>query len=495
MKTLSALCDFLRLEVSGVADHSVTRLTIDSRQVDVGTVFVALPGASCHGMTFAGQAEQAGASAILTDAAGLADFDVSGLKCPVYSVPNLQNRLPDLAKWFYDDPSRRVKIIGITGTNGKTSTSHYIGQLLQSAGYKVALMGTLGNGLIGDLQPSRNTTLEVLVLNEWLARFAEQQVDYVVMEVSSHAVSLNRIAGLQFDVVALTQVTRDHLDFHGSEAEYRAAKKQLFEAYPSRCQVLNLEDETGADLAEKAHQTILTYAQVASNADVRLQSVSFQSTGLKGRLQLPVGACDFDLPLMGGFNVENLLCAVSCVWCCGLDSGDIQKAVTHLRAVPGRMEVLTRPNQPTVVIDYAHTPDALQAVLAAVGQHLPTGENDLWVVFGCGGDRDKGKRPLMGQVAAQLSGHVILTDDNPRSESPEAIVADIQAGFDKPADVIHDREQAIATAIQQAGPQAVVVVAGKGHEDYQEINGQRWPMSDQGAVEKAFQSLSRQGEA
>lgn len=495
MKGLNALFTFLGLDVTGFANVPVSKLTIDSRQVEPGTVFIALPGISCHGMAFAGQAEKMGACAILTDAAGLADFDVSERECPVYSVKGLKGRLPDLAKWFYDDPSRRVKIIGITGTNGKTSTSHYVGQLLQATGYKVALMGTLGNGVIGELQPSQNTTLEVLVLNEWLANFAHQEVDYVVMEVSSHAVSLNRIAGLQFDVVALTQVTRDHLDFHGSEAEYRAAKKQLFELYPSRCQVLNLDDETGAVLAEQTHQTILTYSQVSTGADVRLQSVSFLPKGLRGRLQLPAGECRFDLPLMGGFNVENLLCAVSCAWCCGLDSSDIQKAVTYLRAVPGRMEVMTHPNRPTVVIDYAHTPGALQAVLAAVGQHLPTGQDDLWVVFGCGGDRDKGKRPLMGQVAAQLSGHVILTDDNPRSESPQAIVADIQAGFDTSADVIHDREQAISTAIQQAGSQAVVVVAGKGHEDYQEINGQRWPMSDQGAVERAFQSLSRQGEA
>lgn len=527
MKTLQALLTHLALtdapalasqKPAAFLSEPVTQLTSDSRRVAPGSVFVALPGAKCHGIDFASQACEQGASAILTDLPGLAKVQASGLmgslSCPVYAVADLQKKLAKLGQWFYDDPSRQLKVMGITGTNGKTSSAYFAAQLLQAVGFKVALMGTLGNGLLGDLQPSPNTTVDVLTLNHLLADFARQGVNWVVMEVSSHAVSLGRIAGLTFEVAALTQVTRDHLDFHGTEAAYREAKQQFFQTYPAHYQVLNLEDALGRALADKADKAtkaansaeslankdasvaptqIIGYSRKKADADVRIEALQYDPMGFSGQLVTREERIEFTVPLMGDFNAENLLCAVASVLTSGVTLRQIAAELGHLKGVPGRMEGLSRSGEPTVLIDYAHTPDALDRVLKALNCHLSAGAESLWVVFGCGGNRDAGKRPLMGQVAERYSDHIVLTDDNPRFESPEQIVADIQAGMqNRQAWVIHDRAEAVAQAIRQAreayGERAVVLVAGKGHEDYQEIAGQRWPMQDSQLVVAAFQS-------
>lgn len=498
MKRFDEILAFFELPnmtLTGNAEEEIVALTIDSRQVQKGTAFIALSGERSHGITYADQAIHQGVSCILTDSAGLAEFSKhvshpTMTRCPIIEVVDLDKRLAEFAKWFYDAPSGRVKVIGVTGTNGKTSSSHYMAQMLNALNYKVALLGTLGNGWFGDLKTTQNTTVDVVTLNHLLSAFAEQQADYVVMEVSSHAIELGRIAGISFDVVAMTQVTRDHLDFHRTEAAYQAAKKKLFLNYPSRYQVVNADDSVGQAIqyALKAKKSVLSYSQKDARADVTCLTYDLDTTGIKGTLSLQQKTFPFVLPLMGQFNLENVLCAVSVVSACGAKIFQIQQSLTAINAVSGRMELLTKPGKASVLVDYAHTPDALAAVLKAAKHHISTEQSKLWVVFGCGGDRDSGKRPLMGQVAETYADEVVLTDDNPRTEAPDLIVSEIQKGMHCPVTVIHKRPEAIAYAIEKASHFDMVVVAGKGHEDYQEIQGKRWPMSDQKIVKALFNS-------
>lgn len=499
MKRFAEILTFFELSnspsINGI-EKDIVALTIDSRQITEGAAFIALSGVQSHGILYAEQAIKNGARCILTDTAGLAEFNKQVdyhkmTTCPVIEVPLLDKRLADFAKWFYDAPSERVKVIGVTGTNGKTSSSHYMAQMLNALNYKIALMGTLGNGWFGALQTSQNTTVDVVTLNHLLNDFAEQQADYVVMEVSSHAIELGRIAGVRFEVLAMTQVTRDHLDFHHTEAAYQATKKKLFLNYPSQYQVLNVDDLVGQTLlralstADRADR-VVRYSQKNTQADIVCLDSQLSLAGIQGTLIVQGTSLAFALPLMGQFNLENVLCAVSVLSACGLEASQVQKSLASVKAVSGRMELLTQPDTPSILIDYAHTPDALEAVLKAATHHASAQETKLWVVFGCGGDRDTGKRPLMGKVAEMYADEVVLTDDNPRSELPEAIVADIKKGMHRPAKVIHDRPQAIAYAVKHASSSDMVVIAGKGHEDYQEIKGKRWPMSDQKMVKELF---------
>ncbi|MDG4811800.1 UDP-N-acetylmuramoyl-L-alanyl-D-glutamate--2,6-diaminopimelate ligase [Hydrogenovibrio sp. 3SP14C1] len=496
MKRLAEILTFFELpnspSIKGI-EKDIVALTIDSRQITEGAAFIALSGVQSHGILYAEQAIKNGARCILTDTAGLAEFnkqndDHKMTTCPVIEVPLLDKRLADFAKWFYDAPSERVKVIGVTGTNGKTSSSHYMAQMLNALNYKVALMGTLGNGWFGALKTSQNTTVDVVTLNHLLNDFAAQQADYVVMEVSSHAIELGRIAGIGFEVLAMTQVTRDHLDFHHTEAAYQAVKKKLFLNYPSQYQVLNVDDLVGQALLRELPtiDRVISYSQKDAQADIVCLDSILNLTGMQGTLIVQGVSLAFELPLMGQFNLENVLCAVSVLSACGLEASKIQKSLASVKAVSGRMELLIQPNHPTVLVDYAHTPDALEAVLKATTHHASAKETKLWVVFGCGGDRDTGKRPLMGKVAETYADEVVLTDDNPRGELPEAIIADIKKGMHRPAKVIHDRPEAIAYAVKQASSCDMVVIAGKGHEDYQEIKGKRWPMSDQKMVKELF---------
>ncbi|MDX1795356.1 MAG: UDP-N-acetylmuramoyl-L-alanyl-D-glutamate--2,6-diaminopimelate ligase [Hydrogenovibrio sp.] len=494
MKTIGALAQFLAVTggVSGAESSVVTDLFTDSREVIPGSAFVAVQGTKKHGMDFAQKAIDQGAVCILTDRPG--DYDAWSI--PVWVSPTLPQQLSGLAEWFYDAPSQKVPVIGITGTNGKTSTSHYIAQILDASGYQVALLGTLGNGFFGQLQPSANTTLEVISLNRMLRNYADAGADYVVMEVSSHAIVLERIAKMTFEVLALTQVTRDHLDFHGTESAYRQSKASLFLDYPSQWQVLNLEDSIGSDVYDRlsAKGRTIGYAkgsdQLSRTPDLSFESLEFLSNGMTGMLRWNGQRIQVQTQLMGAFNAENLLCALGVCLACGLSLELLPKAIAQLRPVSGRMEQISQ--SPVILIDYAHTPDALEAVLKAVQQHLQSGNARLWVVFGCGGDRDVGKRPLMGQIANHYADQVVITDDNPRFESPKQIVTQILSGIDKPeadrVQVIHDRSQAIEYAVRTAKPEDILVIAGKGHEDYQEINGQKYPMKDVDMIRQAMQN-------
>jgi len=503
MMTLKALLADLDggempLLTDAVAQKIISQLTVDSRDAIAGSAFIALAGFNSHGMTYAEQAVAKGAHVILAEKSpGLVKMDSvvsvhhqgQQLTVPVIWLADLAKRCANLAKRFYGHLSRQLKVIGVTGTNGKTSTAHYIAQLLSASGFKVGLLGTLGNGWLGALTASQNTTLDVITLNRWLAFFAGNQADIVVMEVSSHAISLARIAGIEFCGVALTQVTRDHLDFHHTEQAYQSVKKQLFADYPSQFQVLNLDDAIGRELAEESTLSSrkLGYSWQKSSADIYAMSSMLYEQGMKGALTISQTPIKFDVPLMGQFNLENMLCAIGVNVGLGLSAKQIEAALTHLKPVAGRMQCLRQFGMATVVIDYAHTPDALQALLIAVRAHLSSPNQKLWLVFGCGGDRDQGKRPLMGQVAEDYADKVILTDDNPRCESPQHIVQQISAAMQKPFQVIHDRAEAVATVIAQASPGDVVVLAGKGHESTQEIAGRKIPMQDENLVNQAYQ--------
>jgi UDP-N-acetylmuramoyl-L-alanyl-D-glutamate--2,6-diaminopimelate ligase len=381
-----------------------------------------------------------------------------------------------LLNWFYDDPAQSLSLVGITGTNGKTSTCHYVAQWLSALGYSVAVMGTVGNGRWGALEEATHTTPDAVSLYRQLAQWRAQGVRVVVMEVSSHAIDQNRVIGLSFAVLALTQVTRDHLDYHGSQAAYAAVKMRLFQQWSATELVLNVDDQLGQTLAYQ-HPQARTYS-MQRQAD--LQCLSYQPLVHGLQLELAVGGMYWQgvVPLFGRFNIENLLCAMACVLSLGVSAEQLLPLLPATQAVRGRMQQVRQ--QPVVVVDYAHTPDALEKALQALRAHAQQG--CLWLVFGAGGNRDVGKRPLMGAVAEQLADFVLLTDDNPRYELPEQIAADIQAGMTKVVPYVADRQQAICRAIRAAAREDVVLIAGKGHEAYQEIAGVRYAFSDEQAV-------------
>ena len=488
------------------ATHNIIQdLFDDSRQVQDESVFIAVAGNRLHGNAFIEKAIAQGAIGVITDEKPSAELlkQISPA-VSIWWVADLVGVLPKLASWFYNAPSTHLKLMGITGTNGKTSTAFYTAQLLSHLTHKpVAMIGTLGNGLVTydanlaskplkvDLELSPNTTPDVIVLNRVLAKFVAQGIEYCVMEVSSHGIVLNRIAGLVFNAVALTQVTRDHLDFHQTEAAYRLAKQRLFEDYPAAYQVLNLDDALGQKLyaADTQPSKKLGYSlQVA--ADLSLLNLKLNAQGMSFDIATEHATFATHAGLMGRFNAENLACALGLSLVNGFELSAIVEALPKLQAVTGRMEKVC--SLPSVLVDYAHTPDALQQALGAVRQHMApvetTGQSDqkLWVVFGCGGNRDKGKRPLMGKVSQNFADAVVLTDDNPRCEASYDILSDILQGFNptKPPQplMIPDRQTAIETALAKANPQDIILIAGKGHETYQAFCQEQTYFSDQATV-------------
>jgi UDP-N-acetylmuramoyl-L-alanyl-D-glutamate--2,6-diaminopimelate ligase len=398
-------------------------------------------------------------------------------------IPDLAQRLGDFLNWFYDYPSQQLSLIGITGTNGKTSTSHYVAQWLSALGQSVALMGTVGNGLWGKLSTSTHTTPNAPSIFRQLAEWSDAGVQTVVMEVSSHAIDQQRIIGLSFSVLALTQVTRDHLDYHGTVKQYQSVKKRVFSDWQSSVQVLNVDDQVGSDLALVC-PNVITYSQ-KQDAHVRCVQSRPLADGMTVLFKVASQSWQGELPLYGGFNIENVLCALACVQALGCSLDEVFALLSNTTSVVGRMQRVSR--QPIVVVDYAHTPDALAKALQALRIHA--GVAPLFVVFGAGGNRDKGKRPLMGAVAVLGADVVIVTDDNPRDELPSAIADDVFSGINKPnvARYIPDRQTAICTAIAEAGKTGLVLIAGKGHETYQEIAaGVRLHFSDSEVIKQCL---------
>jgi len=514
-KTLADLHEFFGADVTSThgtwdASMCVCRLSRQANQCDEQSVFIAMAGLRTHAHTYAVDAVLAGSRLMITDQ--LPESFPAGLA--LWLVPNLAARIEALAKWFYDDPSQDVNLIGITGTNGKTTTSFLTAQALHQLGYRVALMGTLGAGVYPDLVNTGHTTPDIFSIQAWLASAKQQGCQYAVMEVSSHAVVQGRISGLHFAVKALTQVTEDHLDFHGSLEAYHQAKMNFFTRYPGSkqaCWVLNQQDGVGQRLIKLAsaqaandavkisayapcHGSSSIQAAMGSLRDTEVLTLSQQQALSNGyQLQVSWSGHGYSVTshLLGDHNIENLFCSLRILLALGMNWGDLIRLVSDLKAPGGRLEQVPCAKPVQVLVDFAHTTDALRKVLTTLNaQRLAAQvDNSIWVVFGCGGDRDKTKRPAMTAVAYALADSVVLTSDNPRSEAVDVIIAEMLTGlpvdYDQTRVIIEaDRQRAIELALSRAHAGDWVLVAGKGHESTQEINGHFYAFSDQQIIKE-----------
>ncbi len=459
-------------------DPMVHGLALDSREIQPGWLFLAVPGQASDGRGYIAQAVANGACAVAYEAGQ--DFTPPAVAAPVIAIQNLKHTVGHIADRFYGSPSRHLLVIGVTGTNGKTTCSYLLAQVLDRPDARCGVIGTVGVGFPGALAAATHSTPDAVRVHGLLAEFLSQGATGVCMEVSSHALDQGRVQGVVFSVALFTNLTRDHLDYHGSMQAYGDAKARLF-AWPGlKAAVINRDDAFGRELIERAagHCAVTSYGLDAG--DVHALELRPSLQGLELRVTTPSGELTLHSGLLGRFNAANLLAVLACLSACGRPLPDSAARLARARAPSGRMERYGRgPQAPTVVVDYAHSPDALEKVLGALREHV---QGRLWCVFGCGGDRDRGKRPEMGRIAEALADGVILTDDNPRSEDPDAIVADIVAGMRAPPQVIRDRGAAIRAAIRQAGAGDIVLIAGKGHEDYQQIGAQRLPFSDRQLV-------------
>jgi UDP-N-acetylmuramoyl-L-alanyl-D-glutamate--2,6-diaminopimelate ligase len=471
-------------------DVVVGGLALDSRRVEAGDVFCAVQGVRTHGLEHVGDALARGAVAVLSDRATDMAIDV-----PLIVLPGLAAELGPIAARFHGDPSRRMTVIGVTGTDGKTSVSHFIAQALDLDSAGAALVGTLGYGLVGRLKSHGHTTPDALSLQAALAEVARDGARWVVMEASSHGLEQGRLNGVAFDQAVLTQLARDHLDYHGTLEAYAAAKRRLF-AWPGLdYAILNLDDDFGRGLATDLEPMphLLGYTlqdrdlpgvEVVAGRDLRLMP-----HGLSMLVATPWGEARVESALYGRFNAANLLAALTSLLGLGASLPDAVERLRHVCAVPGRMERFHAEGRPVAVVDYAHTPGALEAALRALREH---GASRVHCVFGAGGDRDRGKRPLMGAAAERHADVLIITDDNPRSEDPAAIVNDIRTGLHAPdaARVVHDRAQAIRQALEGAAAGDVVLIAGKGHETDQVGAAGARHHSDRETVRVWFEEVS-----
>ncbi|MDD2914058.1 MAG: UDP-N-acetylmuramoyl-L-alanyl-D-glutamate--2,6-diaminopimelate ligase [Gallionella sp.] len=477
---------------------NITRLVTDSRAVRQGDTFVAYPGEKTDGRQFIAQAIAQGANAVVWEAQNFV-WD-KAWQIPNFAVSDLRHKAGWLADAVYGAPSEKSWLVGITGTNGKTSICHWIANALTAAGKKCALIGTLGNGFAGALQASANTTPDAIHVHGLLADYLHADAQAVAMEVSSHALAQGRVNGVRFDVALLTNLSRDHLDYHGDMESYAASKRKLFDWNQLKYAVLNLDDAFGAELAgqlQDAKTEIVGYGmsdaalQLAERLGIRMvygNLAQMSGQGLRLNIHSSWGGEQLNSMLVGRFNAANLLGALAVLLVSGVELADAVVSLNKVQAVPGRMQRLGSKDQPTVIVDYAHTPDALEKVLLALREVSSSSGGNLICVFGCGGDRDRGKRPMMGLVAEKFSDHCIVTSDNPRSEDPQRIIAEIAGGMtaDKHETIV-DRAAAIERAIGLALQQDTVLIAGKGHEDYQEIGGVRHPFSDTDIAGRALQ--------
>ncbi len=477
--------------VAGLAEHvpdiEVSGLALDSRLIKPGFAFIAVNGARQHGMEHVEQALANGAVAVVFDPAGGGKERAERLNRPLLlEIAQLSEKLGPLAARFYRHPSRELTVVGITGTNGKTSCSQFLAQLVPHCG----VIGTMGWGGWGDLRNTVNTTPDALAVQEILRRLRDDGKRTVAMEVSSHGLEQGRANGIAFSGALFTNLSRDHLDYHGTMEDYLAAKIRLFTWPGLQFAVLNLDDPYAAAIIERIGGDVKTWgfaekATARTGIDtVRAENVVHSLDGVRFEACWREQRVAVKTAIAGGFNLENLLAVLTVLLAMGLPLQQAAERLEQLRPVAGRMENFGGHDKPTVFVDYAHSPDALDKLLAGLRPHC---RGCLRVVFGCGGDRDRGKRAQMGGVAERWADDVILTDDNPRSERPEAIVNDILTGCDSAkVSVIHDRKQAITTVIKRARREDCVVIAGKGHEHYQDVNGVRLPFSDQRVVKQAL---------
>jgi UDP-N-acetylmuramoyl-L-alanyl-D-glutamate--2,6-diaminopimelate ligase len=505
-KLLESLPEEMGVQESSAAgpasDPTIRGIRYDSRQIAPGDLFVALRGANSDGHGFLQRAIDSGATALLVEE--MPDPKVYG-DVPVFRVPDCRRALAPLSEAFFGRPADDLTLIGVTGTNGKTSTTYLVESILTQAGQRTGLVGTVEIRYAGEREVAVNTTPESLDLQRTLRAMCNAQVDAAIMEVSSHGLELGRVGGCRFRVAAFTNLSQDHLDFHGSMDAYLASKARLFRDHlaPGATAVINIDDaasEKIIDIARAAGAKILTVGRGASAAaDLRLVASEIRLDGTHAVLEDAMGSIEIELPLLGDFNLENLLVAVGIGRALDLDAATLACGVAACPQVPGRMERVfgTGLEEPTVLVDYAHTPDAVDKLLRAV---RPLASGRLIAVFGCGGDRDRAKRPLMAQAVAAHADLAIATSDNPRTEDPDAILNDVEAGLSglhkvapealftssRSFTTLPDRRIAIQTAIAGAEARDTVVLAGKGHEDYQIIGREKFPFDDRLEARRAL---------
>jgi len=482
------LSELLKGLTDSEVDLAISGLALDSRKVQAGDGFFALRGANQHGFVHVKQAINHGAKAIIYDPAGLEGEKIPALNVASLAVPNLARHLGEIADRFYEHPSRKLAVIGITGTNGKTTCSQLIAQALGNCG----VIGTLGWGMPGNLIPTANTTPDAFEIQRIFRQFAEQKQTAVAMEVSSHGLQQGRVNAVVFHGAVFTNLSRDHLDYHGGMDEYLQAKLALFKTPGLKFTVVNLDDPQGLVVLDQLAPGINAWTYSATGRlapgteSILAENIIHTLAGIRFDVIYRGRTLGVFTPIVGSFNLENVLAVLAVMLAMGVSLSEAVSRLGRLKAIIGRMEKFGGQDKPTVFVDYAHSPDALQKVLMAV-----KADGRLWVVFGCGGNRDRGKRREMGRIAETLADHVFVTDDNPRDEAPEEIIQDILTGCKtEKVTVINDRKAAIHTAIKQADKQDCVMIAGKGHENYQEIKGIKLPFSDQDEVRYALESWS-----
>lgn len=484
---MTTLADIWPSIEANYANLHITGLSANSRQVQQGDVFIALQGHHHDARQFIASAITSGAVAVLCQGEGQTCIEQS---VPIIYIADLPQQLGAIAARFYHHPSQYMDIVAITGTNGKTSCAQLLAHAAHYLGLKAAVLGTLGNGLVGDITPSTHTTLDALQLQQKLAQFKQAGASLVALEASSHGLEQGRLLATHIDTAIFTNLSRDHLDYHGTMADYQQAKALLFKWPTLKTAILNADDSVSVDFQQHLASDIKcwTYSQEPqSSADFVALHIEPSLQGLLISVKTPFGIVQLKSPLLGRFNVSNLLAVLAGLLSIGVSLSDALEALAQTQPVQGRMQCIHHPKL-MAVIDYAHTPDALEKVLESLREHT---QGQLWCVFGCGGDRDKGKRPIMGEIASRLADKVVITADNPRTEAVGQILDDIVQGIVANSSywVIADRKQAIHYALSQAIEGDLVLIAGKGHEDYQEIQGVRYPFDDAAVVNDFLEKL------
>lgn len=481
MKLSDVLKKIAVIDVIGDADRDVTGINIDSRQIAGGHIFVAMRGTQVDGHKFIPKAIEQGAGAVLCET--LPETLSEGVT--YIKVASTEDCVGQAATNFYGDPSSKLKLVGVTGTNGKTTIATLLFKMFRQFGHKCGLLSTVCNYIEDEAIPTEHTTPDPIELNQLLARMVEAGCEYAFMECSSHAIIQRRIGALTFAGGLFTNLTRDHLDYHKTFENYRDAKKLFFDELPKEAfAITNLDDKNGMVMVQNTKATVKTYS-VRALADFKARIIECHFEGM----YLDINGQEVGVQFIGKFNVSNLLAVFGAAVMLGKDPQDVLVVLSTLRSVSGRLEPIRSENGVTAVVDYAHTPDALVNVLNTL-REVMNGKGQLITVCGCGGNRDKGKRPIMAQESVKLSDKVILTSDNPRKEEPQAILDDMLAGLDadqkRQTLTIVDRREAIRTAAMLAQPGDVILVAGKGHEDYQIIGDVKHHFDDREEVRKAF---------
>lgn len=482
MKLSELLQNIKPTKTLGNMDVDIKGIEIDSRKVARDGLFVAMKGTQVDGHSFIPKALELGAVAVLCE-------DLPE-KCPenvtFVQVTSTEEAVGPVATQFYGNPSTRLKLVGVTGTNGKTTIATLLYNMFRQFGHKCGLLSTVCNYIEDEAIPASHTTPDAIELNRLLAKMVEKGCEYAFMECSSHAIAQQRIGGLQFAGGLFTNLTRDHLDYHGTFENYRDAKKKFFDDLPKKAfAIVNADDKNGAFMVQNTKATVKTYSSQRM-ADFRARILECHFEGM----YLEIDGHEVGVQFIGKFNVSNLLCVYGAAVMLGKQPGEILVAMSTLHSVSGRLDPVRSPEGFTAIVDYAHTPDALENVLNAIHEVLDGKGGKIITVCGAGGNRDKGKRPLMAQEAVRQSDRVVITSDNPRFEDPQAIIDDMLAGLDqkqlKKVVSIVDRKEAIRAACMMAEKGDVVLVAGKGHEDYQEIQGVKHHFDDKEVLREVF---------